>query len=239
MIQFPAVSLELKIQGEGGRNGSAVAYNPSMGYYYAVMAGNAEYPLETFSANGTNVYQTQAYSDMRGLWWNAKNGTLEGNCYGDGGIVNIRLTDNGYAGGGNSQIFAGANFQPDAQSVGTFDPKKKEILYYHEGKVVGYGRKDGARTGTELYLALPADELDINWTTLIFTGVKGKELGLHDFQTNKVYLFSRKDGSHTGTVNLPTGVTTYEAFNFSYANGYVFLFDQATRKWIGYKIFEL
>jgi hypothetical protein len=63
------------------------------------------------------------------------------------------------------------------------------------------------------------------------------ELGVLDVAEKKVYLFNRKDGSHTGTVNLPSDATVKEGFNFSYANNYVFLFDQDDRKWIGYKIF--
>jgi hypothetical protein len=238
LIQYPAASLELKINGEGGKNGASVAYNPEAKLYYAVIAGNAQYPLETFAGNGYRVNEAEAYSDMRGLWWNSKAGTLEGNCYGEGGIVSIGLTGQGYAGTGNMEIFSGGGCQPTEQSVGTFDPKKKEILYYTEGSVVGYSRKDGTMTSTFILLYLPADEIDINWTTLIFTGVKGMEFGLLDYYSKKVYLFSRKDGYHSGTVNLPADAMTYETFNVSYANGYVFLFDQDLRKWTGYKIFE-
>jgi hypothetical protein len=238
LIQFPAASLELQIQGDGGRNGAAVTYNPEKQLYYAVMAGNAEYPLETFSKNGKNLYQSQAYSDMRGLWWNPKEEALEGNCYADGGIVAIGLTEQGYAGDGNRVIIAGGYSQPSEQAVGFLDTKKKEILYLTEGIVVGYSRKDGVMTKTFLWLDIPAEYENINWTTAVFTGVPGMELGVLDFNNNKVYLFDRKHGYHTGTVNLPAGATTYEAFNFSYANGYVFLFDQDARKWKGYRIFE-
>ena len=238
LVQNPAASLELKIEQPGGRHGASVAYNPGAQLYYAVIAGNAEFPLETFASDGRNLKQSQAYSDMRGLWWNAKAGALEGNLFSDGGIVSIGLTSEGYAGTGNKQIFAGADYQPKEQSVGTFDPKKKEILYYLDGAVVGYARKDGSMTGTYLMLSLPVGQESINLTTLIFTGVKGMELGVLDVVSKKVYLFSRKDGSLTGTVNLPAGTLTYEKFNFSYANGHVFLFDQENRKWVGYRIFE-
>lgn len=238
LIQYPAASLQLEMKGLGGKNGASVAYNPDNDLYYAVIAGNSTYPMETFSGSGKNLYSAEAYNDMRGLWWNPKDKALEGNCYADGGIISVGLMPNGWAGAGNKVIFAGSSHQPSEQAVGTFDPKKKEILYYNEGSIFGYARKDGAITSTYFFLSLPVDVTDINWTTLIFTGVKGKELGVLDYQLKKIYLFNRKDGTHAGTVNLPASVTTYDVFNFSYANGYVFLFDQEARKWVGYKIFE-
>ena len=237
LIQYPAPSLTFKIKQMGGKNGAAVVYNPIKQLYYCAIAGNADYPLETFTTSGTQVYQARAYNDIRGLWWNPKEKALEGNCYSDGGIVSIGLTDQGYAGFGNRVIFAGAGYQPDDQACGILDTKGKEILYNNNGTVVGYNRKDGSSSGTYIFLSIPVDSEDINWTTMIYTGVKGMEIGLLDYMNQKVYLFSRKDGSHNGTVTLPSSATTYEVFNFSYANGYVFLFDQDARQWIGYRIF--
>ena len=201
------------------------------------MAGNAEYPLETFDESGKNIYQAMAYSDMRGMWWNPKAKALEGNCYNDGGIVSIGLTANGHAGTGNKVLFPGSGHQPHEHAVGTIDSKGKEILYYDDGTVIGYNRKDGQSSGTYLFLSLPVNKEQLNWTTMIYTGVKNMEIGLLDIDKGKVYLFSRKDGSHNGTVNLPRSVTLYEGFNFSYANNYVFLFDQDARQWTGYRIF--
>jgi hypothetical protein len=237
LIQYPAPKLKFKIKQSGGKNGAAVAYNPEKQLYYCVMAGNADYPLETFYENGSQVYQASASNDMRGMWWNPKAKTLEGNCYSDGGIVSIGLTPDGFAGNGNRVIFAGSNYQPSEHACGVIDSKGKEILYYSDGMVTGYNRKDGKPSNTYVILSLPVDEEDINWTSLIYTGVKGMEFGVLDSYAGKVYLFDRKYGFLTGTVILPKSAAVYEAFNFSYANGYVFLFDQDEREWTGYRIF--
>jgi hypothetical protein len=236
-IQYPAPAMELEMEGEGGKNGASVAYNPGEKLYYCAIAGNETYPLETFDRNGMNVYQSDAYNDLRGMWWNPKEKALEANCYADGGIVSLGLAENGFAWTGNRVIFQGSGHQPDDQSVGTFDAKKKEILYYDEGIVVGYSRKDGNPTKTFIPLDLPVNEYDINWTTLVYTGEKKMELGVLNPFWKKVYLFNKKDGSHTGTLIFPADAPTYETFNFSYANGFFFLFDQDDRKWIGYKVF--
>lgn len=237
LITNPVASLKLVIEQEGGTNGTAVVFNPEKQLYYTVFAGNSEYPLETFTREGKNIYQSNAGNDMRGMWWNAKAHALEGNCYADGGIVAIGLTGEGYAGEFNTQIFGGNSHQPDDQSVGVFDPVKKEILYYGAGLVSGYSRKTGKPTKTFVILDIPVDNEDINWSTMISTGVKKMELGVMDYNTGKVYLFDKATGDHTATVQLPSNAVIYDKFNFSYANGYIFLFDQDERAWTGYRIF--
>jgi len=179
LIQKPKSSLKLVMQMDGGNNGANVAYNPEKKLYYAVYAGNAEYPLETFDARGTSLSQTEAGNDMRGLWYNSKTGTLEGNCYADGGIVKLYIDDLGYATGEASAIFKGDNHQPDDQAVGVYDGKK-EILFYSSGLVSGYSRKNGKLTKTLVFPMLPVDVNDMNWSTMIYTGVKDMEIGLLD-----------------------------------------------------------
>lgn len=237
LIQYPAQTIKLQMLEDGGRNGTAVVFNPEKDYYYCAMAGNADFPLETFSERGENLYQSRTYNDMRGMWWNPKEDALQGNCYSDGGIVEIGIDENVYAGAGNMILFSGKR-QPGDHSCGTIDPKKKEILYYDDGIVKGYSTKDGEPTDTYLVLDLPVEKGDINYTTLVFTGEKKMELGLLDHYSKKVYLFNRKDGSLAATINLPSDAITYEAFNFAFANGHVFLFDQDDREWTGYKVFN-
>lgn len=237
LLQNPKASLKLKVQQDGGYNGASVAYNPVAGVYYAVMAGNSDYPLETFDAQGRNVYQAQAGNDLRGLWWNPKSKSIEGNCYADGGIVSLGLNGSGYATGNNEEVWYGSGYQPAEQSVGTFDPSKKEIVYFDGYYISGYSRKNGKVTKTFVTPQLEVPIEDINTTTVIFTGVETMEYGLLDFVDKTLFLFDL-DGYQTGTVNLPADAETYDAFNFSYANGYLFLFDQESRVWTGYKIFE-
>jgi hypothetical protein len=44
-------------------NNSGVAYNPLLNLYYGVRAGNSSFPLETWSATGTPLFQTSAGFD--------------------------------------------------------------------------------------------------------------------------------------------------------------------------------
>jgi hypothetical protein len=63
------------------------------------------------------------------------------------------------------------------------------------------------------------------------------DYGVLDVYEKKVYLFDKSTWDLSGTVKLPKTAVVYNRFNFSYANGNVFLFNQDTREWIGYRIF--
>lgn len=237
LINNPSAGIQLKIKGEKGRNGAAVAWNPTKKVYYAALAGNRSYPLETFSVEGTYLHGGIALNDMRGLWWNPKTKRLEGNCFEDGGIIHLHLTDEGYCGGGNSVLFSGGKHQPMRHSAGSYDVKRKVYVYYDEGIVYRYSAKTGELTG-KLQLKLPGKQENINKYTIICTNVKTMEYGVMDWENGKVFLFNSADGKLTGTVTLPPNVTRHESFNLGYANNHVFLFDKKKRVWTGYKIFS-
>lgn len=236
LLDQPKASLQLKMINSEGTNGCAVVYNPMAGLYYACIAGNAAFPLEVFSESGTNVYQTEAGSDVRGMWWNAKTKQLEANCYGDYGIVGMSLDGMGYPSLGNFSILPGSDYQPDANSCGAYDGKKL-IWYYDGSQFYSYNRKSGKRVGT-LWISSDAPSSDeVNYTSVIYTGVKTMELGILDYANNKILLVDQKSGAVTGKVTLPSGAVTNSAFRFAFANKHVFLFDIETRTWTGYKIF--
>lgn len=237
LIQYPVGSVKLKIEQYEGTNGASVVYNPEKQLYYTVFAGNATYPLETFDKNGNNLFQKVAGADMRGMWWNPKTHGLEGNCYADGGIVSIGINEYGLAEGYEGTILYGSYNQPSENAAGVFDPKAKEILYFDGGIIWGHSRKNGKLTKTLIVPFLPVDIANINWSSMVFTGVPTMEYGLLDYVEKKIYLFDKKSWDNTGTVTLPVGTKVYDKFNFSYANGFVFLFDQDEREWTGYRIF--
>lgn len=226
-----------EIQGSSGTNGSAVAYHPQHELYYASIAGNASYPLEAFNEMGNFKYTESAGSDLRGIWYNKKAKALQANCYNDGGIISINVSENGAPTGKNEVIFDGENHQPDENAVGTIDPKAKEIIYFTKGYVRGYSLKTGLSGKTYIKLKAPVESGNLNSTTVIYTGQKKMEYGLLDFEKKKVYLFDKKTGEHTASVILPSNAVTFKRFRFSYANGYVFLFDAGKRVWTGYKAF--
>lgn len=235
VLTSPKASLKLEIKQNSGTNGSGLAYNPQTQLYYAVIAGNASYPLEVFNASGNNVYTTNAGNDMRGLWYNKKAKAVQGNTYNMKGIMEMSLDENGYPSIGSKNV--GNCGQPDDQSVGVFDGKK--YLYYFDGKIVRiYDPKKSVVKSETVMEDLMDRSYNINRTSMIYTGVKKHEYGFLDYNAKKVYLVNKKTGVIRATVNLPSDAVTNDMFRFTYANGYVFLYDTQERAWTGYKIFE-
>ncbi|MEZ4825397.1 MAG: hypothetical protein R3C61_03760 [Bacteroidia bacterium] len=226
--------LTLSIQGSGGTNGSSVVYDASKGLYYTVIAGNAAFPLEAFDAKGKPVAQSEAGADTRGMWMNGTK--LEGNGAGELGWVEFDLSSSGRP-SGTARPIAEGQIQPDFQSVGTFDPKKKQVMFFDVGKIVFYSRKKMAEAKS---LQLQSNDAyfpdNINYTTVGFTGQKGYEYALLNYATREVFFFNRK-GNQTGSTKLPTDASVNQAFRFAFANGYLFLYDVDSRSWAGYQVF--
>lgn len=228
----PKEALSFSFVQTDGTNASAVAWNPAKRLYYAVIAGNADFPLETFDEKGLPVSDRSARADMRGLWWDAKKRALMGNCAGEGGWVQIATDLEGNPSGEPNIFLAGQN-QPDFQSVGAFDGKK--VVFYNEGSLFFYNPKNGKPSGS-VSLQLPVSQDDINATSAGCTGQKGYEYVLLDYEAAKLYFFNRK-GNLTATSKLPSGAATYSVFRFSFANGMAFLYDANDRTWTGYRVF--
>jgi hypothetical protein len=237
-ITNPKPSLKLTFLGESGTNGSAVAYNAKSKIYYAVIAGNVQYPLETFDKKGKPVRQQTANYDTRGMWWNPILNKLERNGYADLNIISNNIADNGYLDLTYNQTLSFENNIPDENSVGTFDFQADEVLYYDNGLVHRFAHSTGKYLSF-VRLNLPTGLEAVNQYSIIYTGVTGAEIGLLNFVTRQVYFFNKNTGQMANSVvQLPADSVTDSRFWFSYANGYVWLYNARTRTWTGYKILK-
>lgn len=225
--------ITLRYTSEGGTNASAVVWNPDKKLYYAVFAGNEDYPLEVFNADGDYFANNNAGIDVRGLWYNKKTKYLEGNSAGSIGLFSMNIDREGVPFDVNN--FHKGQYQPDYQSVGTFNPQRKVIYYYYQGKIFVYKHKISKKKPKEIKLKnCPADFENINATSMIFTGRRGEEFGILDYQLKKVYLFNRK-GEYTAYIKLPDSAITDDYFRFSFANNRIWLYDSESRSWTAYK----
>lgn len=218
----------LAFVGNEGTNGTAVVWNPDKQVYYAAIAGNADYPLETFGIGGNMKYANKADIDIRGLWYNAKTKKLEGNGAGELGFFSYDMNASGEP--RNPVVSVSGQNQPDFQSVGAFDGKK--VYFFFDGKIYSYSTKGKAGKSFELKNS-PASVSVLNATTMVYTGRKGEEFGLLDFDAKRVYLFDKK-GTYKASINLPSGAITHNMFRFAFANGRVWLYDVDSRSWTGY-----
>lgn len=221
----------------GGTNASGVAYYPDSALYYAVIAGNSGFPMETFDINGVSLYQTTTGFDFRGLWWNKNTNQLEGNGFATFGLWTPDLDVNGYALSTGTSIFTGQN-QPDVQSCGDYDDCANEILYYLNGSIYRYSRATNAFLGSYTLTGLPVPIGNLNITSLAYTGCAGNEIALEDYVNKTILLFDKSTGAYSATSQLPSTAVTNVNFRFSFANGMIWLYDVNARTWTSYSIFE-
>lgn len=218
-------------------NNSGVAFNPIDQLYYACRAGNTGFPLETWDAVGTPLYQTTTGFDYRGMWWNPTLSQMEANGYSSYGIWSANLNASGYALNTGTNIFS-AN-QPNSQSCGDLDYDDYEIIYYYNGGVYRFNRVNNAFLGTTVLTGMPVATSNLNWTTVFYTGCLGMEYGVLDYVNKRVYLFNKATGAYTGMSQLPAAAVTSNGFRCSWANGMLWLFDLSSRTWTSYDIFAV
>lgn len=232
-VTASAADMSMSFVQSNGTNGSAVAYNPNLKLYYIAIAGNVEYPLEVKDAQGKALYELSTGVDLRGLWYNSSKNRLEGNQYG-GGLFALPLDQRGYP--TSEVITITENTFPEYdQACAVFDGKNL-LYYYTDGILYRYSAKNNKPKG-EVTLALPVDRYSINGTSVIYTGYKGYEIGLLDADLSKVYLFNKKTGTLTATIDLTDWPVLEYSFWFAFANDRVWLYDSETRTWSGYRIF--
>jgi hypothetical protein len=233
-----------------GTRGASVVWHPVQKKYYAVMAGNALYPLAVYNAIGKRISDDTltALIDSRGLWYNTVTKQICGNGYNDNGWYNYTLNKMGIP----TELivkFAGLN-QPNEQAVGAFNTLKKEVFFLNGSQIVKYSAADASTKEEDKVLihwgltkadGIAADE-DVetvpegyNYTTIVYTGIAGAEAGVLNIVENQIELYDYKTGFLSKKLTLPEGAITETAFNFAFANGIYWLFDIANRVWIGYK----
>lgn len=224
----------LTMKATGGTNGASICWNPDMKKYYAGIAGNADFPIETFSVDGRSLGYHASGFDLRGLWYNPSTQQVECNGYSDYGWYSFLLSSDGVLSSAGRLLKSGMN-QPTDQSVGAYDSKSKKVFFLNDDlKVVAWSRSSIKKGKMITLKNIPHYGSNLNYS-LMFTGCSGKEFCLLNFDLKELYFFNMK-GAYTGTVSLPSGVSPKENFNCGFANNYFFLFNTDSRVWTAYSV---
>ncbi len=229
-----------------GTRGACIVWHPVQKKYYAVFAGNGEYPVAVFDAKGKRLSaDTQnAMIDTRGLWYDPAKKLIFGNAYKDYGWFSYNLDAKGIPVDYKEEN-EGMN-QPGPQSVAAYNPVDKQVLFLFGNQVFFYNNDADALDSTIIHWGQKktdgADEdeeadasKNYNYTTLVYTGGKGQEIGVLNVVDKQVELYDIKSGFQHKVLSLPSDATTETNFNFAYTNGLYWLFDMKERKWVGYK----
>jgi len=231
-----------------GTRGASVVWHPLQKKYYASMAGNAGYPMGVYDAKGVKLSSDDLDCDVdtRGLWFNPVKKQIQGNGYDENGWFGYTLNAKGIP--ISSDVFMEGMNQPDAQSVGAFNPAKKEVLFLSAGYVSFYSMEDGTSNNSlrinwgrkKADGPIPEEEEaetpeDYNNSTVVYTGIKGSELGFLNTMEMQIELYNIADGFMTKALKLPEDAPMNSSFNFAYTNGMYWLFSIEMRTWTAYK----
>ncbi len=227
-----------------GTRGANVAWNPVLKKYYAAFAGNKGYPLAVFDAKGKRQSEDTSVTmiDTRGLWYNPKTKTISGNAYSDYGWFSYKLDAKGNV--LDITIDKEGMNQPDAQSVGAFNFNDKKVLFVRSDTLYSYNMNGSFSSTGLIYWGRSEDDEDAeemylrenyNFTSLIYTGIKGAEIGFLNTTKKQIELYDQSSLHLTKVLSLPDDATVEPSFNFAYANGIYWLFDMEARTWNGYK----
>ena len=231
-----------------GTRGASVCWNPVTKKYYAVFAGNMGYPLGVFDANGKLLSgeDRTAMVDTRGLWYNPVTKKVSGNGYDVNGWFTYTLNAQGIP--TDHKVDFEGQHQPDGQCVGVYDAASKSIMFLLGSQVhfydaatadsnkamqIHWGRKkeQGPADNEDAY----ASNEDYNYTSFVYTGIKGAQLGFLNITNKEIELYNYSTGYQQQVLSLPDNAVLEASFNFAFANGIYWLFNIQDRKWVGYK----
>jgi hypothetical protein len=230
-----SVEFVYHFQSEDGTNASAVTWIPEAQVYVTCIAGNVEYPLEVFDAQGKTIYSGQAGLDLRGLWYNPATQQLEGNCAGEEGWYSIAVDLQGIPSGDWQLIREGQN-QPDFQSVLSYIDSKKKLVTLADGELSFWTRKNG-KSKTVKLTDYDSDFVYFDYTTAAYTGDEAYPIALLELNNGRIMYFDLK-GKYTGkSTTIEGGIPEIEGFRFAFANGRAFIYDEIDRDWRAYKVF--
>lgn len=234
----PTHTLSLQITGEGGTNAGGVAYNPNFKLYYTVISGNADFPLEIFTEDGSPYYQALAERDLRGIWYNSEFNTIEANLYEYHDIIEFLIDDDSGVVYDPAEVLWELFVSDDQAALSYNSTDFLYILYDGQaGTIVEFDSEVG-EIQRELEIELPVPFEDINTTSGIYTGIEEGEYGVYDFVRARIYLIDKNTGKTSYTIQLPEGAPANDFLNFAFANGHVWLFDVEQRTWKGYKVVQ-
>ena len=187
-----------------GTRGASVAWHPLQKKYYAAMAGNHQYPLGVYDATGKRLSpdSLNCEADVRGMWYNSLKKQIQGNSYSDYGWFSHTLNAKGLP--VSTAIFLEGMNQPGVQSVGAFNLARQQVLFLDNGEIIFYSMNgeesevslqiQWGRTKADGFLEDETGTPEDYNTTVVYTGLKGSELGFLNITEMQIELYDIADG---------------------------------------------
>lgn len=235
-IQNPTLAFQYQFQQPDGNNAATVAWNSEKQIYLTAFSGNREFPVEAFGPTGQPMGKGTAGFDLRGIWYNPKTKGFEANGFAGRGWLTFPLKPDNSP--DEPRVIFGSAFQPNEQSVGSYDSDMKKVIFLNAegGAIVCYKRKQPKQQSRIPLEWKDVKAADVNSTSVGYTGAKNAEFVLLDHKNRRLVFFNRA-GRTTFKSDLPIDAPVNAAFCFAFANDHAFLYDKATRTWYAYRVF--
>jgi len=233
--------MELPVGKGSSIDGTSVVWHPFQRKYYVAMAGNKKTPLLIFNEKGKRLDSLDAGADIRGLWYNPRLRTLEGNATDQLGWFTFSLSKKGIPTGLTPKFEKKS--VPDGQSVGTYFAPDHIILFLAGSMLTAYNAETGeyidtypiGEITTKNYSPFDRNAPVYNNLTILVTNEKGRDIALINVTKRCIEMFDTNTPGLKYTYYVPVEQPLYGAFNAAYANGIFWLFDQKKRVWNGYQ----
>jgi len=233
--------MNLQVVSEEGTNGLGVTYDENAQRYYTAFAGNATYPLEAFNSKGEFLFTTELGIDARGFWYNSSKKSLEGIGYGNKDTYSVPINANlGSSTSAATSVTETDSYGMETQQVGVYCGSKG-IMFVQNGEAHFF--KKLGKSAKVVSLKLNSSEEALNQISPIYTGVKGKEIGLFNAELMTVEFYSASNGVFAGSVSLNYDSCSAEidapySFRVAYANKRVWVYDTFSRNWLGFSVWN-
>lgn len=222
---------QLQMPGSSGSNGCCVIHLAHRKQYAAAFAGNQMFPMAFFNDKDFQLRSDEdrvTEIDMRTMY--VRNRKIYGVPYGGDGIYNLPEAD------GEAPQIVTSDLGLPFNSTGAYNDIAEELLFLEEGRVFYLNLKKTNNNLKEEDWEDIVNDGNHNITTLIVKAEKKKTLiGFLNIANNRVEWYNQKSKKKEEEWLLPKDLLLNNLFNFSYANGIVWIFDKAARTWLGFK----
>ena len=230
----PTIFLE-----RGPGSGSApmsVAYHPGFGYYYASNGGNPSFAAWVYDSAGNRIQDLGALGiDARGWNYNPNTGFLEVVAYGSGGLMEAQVDGSGLLTGVANPLLGPMSGNNGNQTMPAYDPAND--LFYsrdQDGLVHRVDRSDGSFIDSFSLDLAAAGVTGSDLTDYAIGYDPNFEMVVVGDDTNDRALVFDTAGTFIGASDLAANVRG--SYGMGYANGQIFVFDDASNGWQGFEI---
>lgn len=232
MRQIKPVTTLISGKAPGGM-GVSVVWNPGLKKYYAAVSGNVERWLFMYDQNGKAIKPPYLLPfDPGSLWLEAGGKMLKSYASGMEGLYVIHLREGmpAYA----ENIFYSLH-NPVAIGNGAWAGRRKEMWYYHDKAIFRYKIRH-AHHRSPLQLDIDEFENELNSMGMVYTGIRGIEIGLYDRGQHRILLYNSRSGRCTRILQiLDENGPKPICGDFAFTNGLFWLYNRESGIWHGYR----